>query len=119
MLVGLLTIVLIKKLWNFQDLKINIQPAAGDNGSAIGCALDFYNKYKKNNTWSIPTEYNLSWEKYNENQIKDALSNYEFDHLNFNNNEKDLSDRIAEELSSSKIFGIVRGRFEFGPRALK
>ena len=99
--------------------KINIQPAAGDNGSAIGCALDFYNSNIKR---IIPGQFqqNTTYlgKKYNENQIKDALSNYEFDHLNFNNNEKDLSDRIAEELSSSKIFGIVRGRFEFGPRAL-
>ena len=53
-----------KKIMEFSELKkINIPPVAGDNGSAIGCALDFYNSNKKNNTWSIPTEYNLSWEK--------------------------------------------------------
>lgn len=101
---------LFKNIW--------IQPAAGDSGGAIGCALGFWHlelKNKKNNSKDT-MKGSLLGPEYTNNQIKNALIN---NNLNFKYFEEvDFLDKTIEFIEDGKAIGWFQGRMEFGPRAL-
>ena len=105
----------IKKKFNLK--RIYIQPAAGDNGLAVGAAYAGFlkfNNYRKNNFKEVEHSYfgpaftNSEIKKYlNKNRSK---INYKY----ITNIEK----YSANLLKQKKILGWFQGRMEFGPRAL-
>ncbi len=97
-----------------------IQPAAGDAGGAIGCALFAWHQYL--NHERTPDSLNDSMHgaylgpEYSNNEIKTFLKkrNYPFKELS----DRELPFKIADLIGDGKVVGWFQGRMEFGPRAL-
>lgn len=94
-----------------------VQPASGDAGGSIGCALSSYylNKDLKNKRKLKDFSCYLGPE-YNNEQIENSLIEHEavFKKMQF----QKLLKIISKELSSGKVVGWFQGSAEFGPRAL-
>ena len=102
---------IVKNIW--------IQPASGDAGCALGCALStYYNHLKKPRKYSkddlMQGSY-LGLELSNE-EVKIELNKlnaiYEMQNFDY------ISKFISKEISNGKIIGWFQGKAEFGPRAL-
>lgn len=101
--------------------KIWIQPAAGDAGGAVGCALWYWHMVMK-----MPRLIELP------DSMNNAFLGYEIGHDSQNDDyilnklganwtvleEEQLQNKIAEKIAHGKIVAIARGKAEFGPRAL-
>jgi carbamoyltransferase len=96
-----------------------IQPASGDSGSAIGCALAFIYD-KKNISRKIFREDSMSSSYlgpyFDDISIKKYLDQLGVSYK-FCDNES-LYNLTAEFLSSGYVVGWFQGKMEFGPRAL-
>jgi len=105
----LLTDCVVKELY--------MEPAAGDNGLALGCA--FYGWLEVLKQPKVPHDGNTCFGKtYTDSIIKSALSKIEH-HWKVAQLEEDvLAKRVAELLASGKTIGWFQGGAEFGPRAL-
>src|SRR5574341_182531 len=97
-----------------------IQPAAGDAGGALGAALSAWYQYEN----KPRTADNLK-DKMKGSYLGPAFTNEEIEArlktlgASYRRlEEKDLFDRLAEELASGKVVGWLQGRMEFGPRSL-
>lgn len=94
---------------------IFVQPAAGDSGGALGAALYLYHHILENKKQDNFKSVFLG----EENQEKDILKfirKNKLKHQKFS--DKKLVSKIVEYLANKKVIGFVRGRFEWGPRAL-
>tara|TARA_B100000401_G_C52812092_1_gene724427 strand:+ start:1540 stop:3378 length:1839 start_codon:yes stop_codon:yes gene_type:complete len=104
---------IFKKIW--------IQPASGDSGNSLGAALYLYHDVLKNQV-----VYEENKDRMNNSHLGPDFSDYEIksflDSVNANydyfNDQDQLIDFLTEELLKGNIFGLFRGRMEFGPRAL-
>jgi carbamoyltransferase len=93
--------------------KFFVQPAASDDGVALGAALAPYldesaklpQKTMRHGYWGP---------SFDDEAIESALRTYKIKHLKL----FDPAARAAELLSNGKIIGWFQGRMEFGPRAL-
>lgn len=102
---------LLENLW--------IQPASGDAGNALGCAMAFYylecgNQRHTNNTDSMQGSYlGIS---YDDNEVESTLKaqGAVYERHTFEN----LLNLTAQALNEGKVIGWHQGRCEFGPRAL-
>ncbi|MCZ1264768.1 carbamoyltransferase [Paenibacillus tundrae] len=98
---------------------IYVQPAAGDNGTALGAALYVSNlnniKISKDNQNEIPF-YGPS---YNDGEYMNDISKFGDDILwtEFKSFEITCKD-AASEVAKDNIIGWFQGRMEYGPRAL-
>ncbi|MBR4618227.1 MAG: hypothetical protein IKO49_02875 [Bacilli bacterium] len=109
----------LKRFSKFKN--IWVQPASGDAGGALGCALFTWYDYLNNpRNESKNDNMNGAFLGY---EIKDKDDNYDkwfvenggnFKYLN----EASLIEKITELLADRKVVGIARGKMEFGPRAL-
>lgn len=97
--------------------EIYIQPAAGDDGGALGAALWAYHiALGKPRNWVMPHAY---WgEGYTDAQCREFLESKGARYESFDDNESQLLDIVAESLTNKKVIGFFQGRFEWGPRAL-
>ncbi|MCS7070826.1 MAG: hypothetical protein NZM00_04920, partial [Anaerolinea sp.] len=97
--------------------EIYIQPAAGDDGGALGAALWAYHLVlKQPRKWVMPHAY---WGKgYSDSEIADFLSERGLKYEDHSQNDDRLLDIVAEALTQEKVVGFMQGRFEWGPRAL-
>ena len=100
--------------------KIWIQPASGDAGGALGCALGIYyqmlNKKRLINKKLDSMRGAYLGPSYSENEIKISL-----DKLGANYNylpKEKIIRTTSKELADGKIVGWMNGRMEFGPRSL-
>lgn len=94
-----------------------IEPAAGDNGLALGCAYYGWlevlkkQKVKHNENTCFGKSYSLK-------EMKDSLENrpesWKIEELN----PEELVERVARFLASGKTIGWFQDHAEFGPRAL-
>ncbi len=96
-----------------------IQPAAGDAGNALGCALFAWHqvlgkprtadKRRQKATYLGPS--------FSDAEIKKFLDaeGATYEHIA---NEQELLDRVSGALASENVVGWFQGRMEFGPRAL-
>ena len=99
---------------------IYIQPAAGDAGGAIGCALLTWYQYLGNErivdgkTDSMKGAY--LGPEYNNEDIQSFLNEKGYHYIQITNEE--LPEKIADLVADEKVIGWFQGRMEFGPRAL-
>jgi carbamoyltransferase len=97
--------------------EIYIQPAAGDDGGALGAALWAYHiVLGKPRDWVMPNAY---WgQSYTNDEVSKWLDSQGIAYESFEGREDELLDIVAESLTSKKVIGWFQGRFEWGPRAL-
>ncbi|HME35197.1 MAG TPA: carbamoyltransferase C-terminal domain-containing protein [Candidatus Sulfotelmatobacter sp.] len=92
-----------------------IQPAAGDEGLAIGAALHTYHSVLQQ-----PRRHELKHSylgpEFSESRIQTALQTAG---LQYSKLERDtLLDEVAGEIAAGNVIGWFQGRMEWGPRAL-
>lgn len=109
-----------KLLRSGQFKDIWIQPAAGDAGGAVGCALFTWYQYLKNerkadNKSDYMRGAYLGPEFENDKIKKFADENgYSYQQLT----DEELPGKIADLIACEKVIGWFQSRMEFGPRAL-
>tara|TARA_E500000331_G_C17203564_1_gene690368 strand:- start:373 stop:1389 length:1017 start_codon:yes stop_codon:yes gene_type:complete len=96
-----------------------IQPASGDAGSALGCALIGWHEYFKKPRQPNPNDSmkgSFLGCKFSNREIIDYLDkiNAPFESLEDNH----LFEKIAQMLDEGKVVGWFNGPMEFGPRSL-
>ena len=97
-----------------------IQPAAGDAGGAVGCALFIWYQYldnqrKADNKSDFMKGAYLGPE-YNNSSIGSFLNKHKYTYQQLSDAE--LPEKIADLIAEEKVIGWFQGRMEFGPRAL-
>jgi len=105
----------LKRSQLFSD--IFVQPAAGDDGTALGAALYVQRLHEPNpnsKRMSVP----LWGPEYEDDTIAAVLSAREDCTSVFFRSPDDLVAEIARRLAEGQIIGWFQGRMEFGPRAL-
>lgn len=92
--------------------KVFVQPQMGDGGLCLGAAVLSLHSRK----FKVDSLKNLylgpSINNFNINEWKNKLPNLQIEKINF------VEDGICKDLINSQVIGLVRGRMEFGPRAL-
>ena len=108
-----------------QELKlfenIYIQPASGDAGGSLGCALAINHMY-----FDSERVFSNKYDLMNGSYLGPYYSNKEILIINkkfkavyhYIESFEKLSKRVAELISNGNIIGWFQGRAEFGPRAL-
>ncbi len=97
--------------------EIYIQPAAGDDGGALGAALwAWHLVLGEPRKWVMPHAY---WgEGYTDAECRDFLDSKGVRYQSFDGSDDEMLDIVAEALTREKVVGFFQGRFEWGPRAL-
>ena len=92
-----------------------IQPAAGDDGLALGAAL-----YVSRNILQEPSRYEMDGAylgpEYSPSELREALAAAQLDYRQ--EDDPSIIQITAEHLVAGKIVGWFQGRMEWGPRAL-
>jgi carbamoyltransferase len=96
-----------KKTW--------IQPAAGDEGLAIGAALHTYHSVLKQPRCEHMNHAYLGPE-FSEHQIESALRGADIEYQRMDR--ESLLDAATDEMACGNVVGWFQGRMEWGPRAL-
>lgn len=99
--------------------EIWVQPAAGDAGGALGCALYvFYNELASKRLLGV-TDQGASHlgPSFGDDECMHSLEMFGIKHKEFENN-KELDENITKYLLEEKVVGLFQGRMEFGPRSL-
>ena len=97
-----------------------IQPAAGDAGGALGAALLVdYAKGDERPVNKNDGQYGSYLGKaYTNDEIKNFISESGAVLYKYIENDDELFELAAEYLTKNKVIGWMRGRMEYGPRAL-
>ncbi len=105
----------IRRSRMFKD--IFIQPAAGDDGSALGAAL--YTQHLHDTRSRFAKMAQPLWGPgYAPALIEEFLEKQSRCKATFFHSFDDLAQQIAADLAEGRIVGWFQGRMEFGPRAL-
>ncbi len=92
-----------------------IQPAAGDDGLALGAALYVSNvTLKEGKRWTMTNSY--LGDEYSDAFVKTELDRYNLTYKKLERAE--LLETTAEEIKNGNVVGWFQGRMEWGPRAL-
>jgi carbamoyltransferase len=92
-----------------------IQPAAGDEGLAIGAALHtYYSVLKQPRRHELKHSY--LGPEFSHSRIQSALQNASLQYRKMDRGA--LLDEVAEQIAAGKVIGWFQGRMEWGPRAL-
>jgi carbamoyltransferase len=94
-----------------------IQPAAGDDGIAIGCAYYGHLKTQKKQR-SFVMKHAYVGAEYKDKDVHDATNKWLVRIQTRRAPSKNISDETAKVLSEGYVIGWFQGRSEFGPRAL-
>ncbi len=97
-----------------------IQPAAGDAGGALGVALLIWHQLLDNSRHPIPADSqqgSLLGPSFTSIEIESALQETGSTYERIESPSQ-LAERVADYLSEGQVVGWMRGRMEFGPRAL-
>lgn len=98
----------------FED--IYIQPAAGDDGGALGAALWAYHIVLGQPRKFVMTHAYYGQE-YSDGEIRAFLERAGIPYQYFEDDDA-LLDRVVDEIIDQKVIGLFQGRYEWGPRAL-
>jgi len=97
-----------------------IQPAAGDSGGAVGCALFSWYQYLNNprlaDNKSDFMQGAYLGPEFKNDSIESYLKKNEYSYQKLLDEE--LPDKISDLIADKKVIGWFQGRMEFGPRAL-
>jgi carbamoyltransferase len=92
-----------------------IQPAAGDEGLAIGAALHTYHSVlKQSHRHELKNSY--LGPEFSESRIQSALQSAGLEYRKLER--AALLEQVAEEIAVGHVIGWFQGRMEWGPRAL-
>ena len=97
--------------------RVFVQPAAGDDGTALGAALyvqRLYDPKFKPHRISVP----LWGPEFTDKEIRQALASRNDCHVAEKASFDQLCKDVAERLAKGQIVAWFQGRMEFGPRAL-
>ena len=97
-----------------------IQPAAGDAGGSLGCALYAAYRFDTGAARQCGRDKDLQngsylGPEYSMEEIENYLKENEYPYHVYG---EDIYQKIAELLAGEKVIGLFHGRMEFGPRAL-
>lgn len=97
-----------------------IQPAAGDAGGSLGCALYAAYQFDAGADRQCVKDKDLQngsylGPEYSMKEIESYLKENEYPYHVYGD---DIYQKIAELLADEKVIGLFHGRMEFGPRAL-
>ncbi len=96
--------------------EIYIQPAAGDDGGALGAALWAYHSVLNQPRTMVMKD--CYWgEEYGEGDIRSFLESQGIRYEYIPDDDK-LLDQVTDSLTQGQVVGWFQGRFEWGPRAL-
>jgi carbamoyltransferase len=98
----------------FED--VYVHPAPGDDGGAVGAAYWAYNHLLNQPRGPVLTTPYLG-SSYGDAEIESFLKKYEIPYEKIEDDEK-FYDFVAHKLVEGAVCGWMRGRFEWGPRAL-
>jgi carbamoyltransferase len=97
-----------------------IQPAAGDAGGAVGAALSAWHRLFEKPRHADGTTDSMRGgylgPAFSDAEIRGFLDTKNAAYVRLTDDE--LYNRIANDLANGKVVGWLRGRMEFGPRAL-
>jgi len=97
-----------------------IQPAAGDSGSALGCALVAWHRYLGNGRTSDSAGDSQSGSylgpDFSEEEIRGYLEEKAAPYVELTDAE--LPEKVATLIDEEKVVGFFHGKMEYGPRAL-
>lgn len=109
---------IIQREGPFKD--IWIQPAAGDAGGALGAAAVIWHEYLGNERASSDGKDKMHGSylgpRFSADQVREQLDAAGAVYQEMS--DADLFPRLAEILDTENVVGWMRGRMEFGPRAL-
>ena len=94
---------------------VYIQPAAGDDGGAVGVASYIYHTLLKHER-SFVMRHAFTGPQYSEESIREFLSGNGIPFVELSRD--DLLRRVAQLIVDQNVIGWFQGRMEFGPRAL-
>jgi carbamoyltransferase len=97
---------LFKNIW--------VQPASGDDGTALGAALWVDAQERKNDEKSFVMDHCYWGPQYSDSEIEKQLKLWKVPYRKLQN----IAEETADILAQDKIIGWYQGRMEFGPRAL-
>jgi len=96
-----------------------IQPASGDAGGSLGCALYASYQYagiERKVVLGDSQKGSYLGPAYSEQEIRQYLEENSYTYHKYE--KPSLYQQIAKELADGKVIGLFQGRMEFGPRAL-
>lgn len=94
-----------------------MEPAAGDNGLALGCA--YYGWMKLLGRPRVPHDGGTCFGRtYRRDEVRHALAEHDADWDIVEGDENALVERAAQALADGATLGWFQGGSEFGPRAL-
>jgi carbamoyltransferase len=91
-----------------------VQPASGDDGTALGAALWVDARERKNSERSFVMDHCYWGPEYTDAEIEKSLKLWKVPYRKLEN----IAEETADILVQNKIIGWYQGRMEFGPRAL-
>jgi carbamoyltransferase len=94
-----------------------VQPAAGDDGTALGAAL-YVQRLKSSTPIQGKMRLPLWGPEYDNSQLGEALNDRHDCRKVFFSSFSELVEEVARRLAEGQIVGWFQGRMEFGPRAL-
>lgn len=98
-----------------KDFKnIWVQPASGDDGTALGAALWIDAQQRKSNARTFVMDHAYWGPDYSDAEIEKFMKWCKVPYRKLEN----VAEEAAEILAQDKIIGWYQGRMEFGPRAL-
>jgi carbamoyltransferase len=114
--------VALNSVANFKILQqtpfdeIYIQPAAGDDGGALGAALWAYHMVL-GQPRKLVMSHTYYGQDYSDGEVRAFLDGAGIPYEHFADDDK-LLDRVVDELVDQKVVSLFQGRYEWGPRAL-
>ncbi len=96
--------------------EVFVQPAAGNAGTAVGCAYHAWHKILKRGE-RVPMENLFLGPSFGSEEIKQVLENCKL-RLRYLMTDTELVDDAVRRLTDNQILAWFQGRTEFGPRAL-
>ena len=93
-----------------------IQPAAGDDGGALGAALWVYHLVE-HKPRRLVMKHAFYGKEYSPDEIRRFLDSKSASYKTYQNDDEMLEE-VAGLIVGGKVIGLYQGRFEWGPRAL-
>lgn len=97
--------------------QVFVQPAAGDDGTALGAALYIHKRHNPDGP-SFKMSSPLWGPEYGSQEIETALRSHNGCQVQQFSDFNDLTAEVARRLVMGQIVAWFQGRMEFGPRAL-